>query len=288
MDLWAYYPRRIARLWIPSVVSLVLALMLIVIVGQSADHTVSQWSKTYSFDNLDLSRVVSAMFLITSEYNNPLWSLKWEMIFSLLLPLAFVVVAVSRRWAYGGLALSVGLSTCGAVLNVRALEYLPMFLAGGFVALLIAEHRTPRPVTSWVLVVLGFAMISIPDMYRTFFHGVMLDAKGLALSGLIVLGACAVIRGLAAPSAISGFFASRPFAWLGRISFSLYLVHVPIIIAGIHLFPGPANRSLLLSVPAAVLVAWGFMWAVERPSARLSKRIGSWVAVWRVSSATER
>jgi peptidoglycan/LPS O-acetylase OafA/YrhL len=65
---------------------------------------------------------------------------------------------------------------------------------------------------------------------------------------------------------------SRMFAFLGLISFSLYLVHEPIVIA-VSQFVGRATPSVLVGVPVALGVAVAFWWAVERPSHRLARRV---------------
>jgi len=67
--------------------------------------------------------------------------------------------------------------------------------------------------------------------------------------------------------------------WLGVISFSLYLVHVPIALAAIHLL-GADNRkwAMVATVVVAVLVAVVFAKFVEKPSHLLSKRVGALVS----------
>ncbi len=63
---------------------------------------------------------------------------------------------------------------------------------------------------------------------------------------------------------------SRLPQFLGRISYSLYLVHWLAIEAGRRWF-GPAG--VYAAVPLAFLAAWGVWWAVERPSISLARRV---------------
>ncbi len=61
-----------------------------------------------------------------------------------------------------------------------------------------------------------------------------------------------------------------PLLWLGRVSYSLYLVHVPVFLALIHaLGPRPALVPCLL--PCALIAAWLFHKAVEHPAQRLGR-----------------
>jgi peptidoglycan/LPS O-acetylase OafA/YrhL len=66
--------------------------------------------------------------------------------------------------------------------------------------------------------------------------------------------------------------ALRPVAWFGRNgSYSLYLWHVPIIALVLPLVPGPAG--VVAAIVASVLVAIASHYAIERPFARLRRRL---------------
>jgi peptidoglycan/LPS O-acetylase OafA/YrhL len=62
--------------------------------------------------------------------------------------------------------------------------------------------------------------------------------------------------------------------WLGRVSFSLYLTHLPILVALVYLF-GDRNWPLVATVgiPISLGMAFVFYRFVEAPSHRLSKRL---------------
>jgi peptidoglycan/LPS O-acetylase OafA/YrhL len=65
-----------------------------------------------------------------------------------------------------------------------------------------------------------------------------------------------------------------PLRFLGTISFSLYLVHLPIVVAYAFLFNlGP--WSAILATVTSPVVAVGFYYACERPIHKLSQKIGS-------------
>ena len=72
---------------------------------------------------------------------------------------------------------------------------------------------------------------------------------------------------------------SRPCSSAGSISFSLYLVHVPILIFSTYLFAGSAwYVGPLFGMPVAVIVAVGFTWLVEQRSHGWSKAAGAWAS----------
>jgi peptidoglycan/LPS O-acetylase OafA/YrhL len=60
--------------------------------------------------------------------------------------------------------------------------------------------------------------------------------------------------------------------WLGKVSFSLYLVHVPVL-ATLAFSWGDENWPLVLlaGMPLSVLVAWAFYAVVERPAHLLAR-----------------
>ena len=281
-DLWAYYPRRLLRLWVPCAASVVFALLLMNVVTQKPENAVSRWAENYTFPDLNPTTAVSAFFVITGDprYNNPLWSLKWEMLFSLMLPVIALIVVSLRRHAGAALLACAAVSGCGAALHVDELQYAPIFLAGGLTAVSVAERPTARDLASWARVVGGIVLISVPEMHRTLFDGLMSGTAGLAATGFVVLGATLLVRGLAAPSSAGRLFESRPAQFLGRISFSLYLVHVPIILTLLNVLPGHPARAVAISIPVSLLVAALFARFVEEPSASLAKRAGVRASTW--------
>ncbi len=277
LDLWNYYPRRFLRLWLPSAASVLLAAAIILLTRQNPANAQSAWGTEFSHESVDLGGVVSELFLITGRhpYNNPLWSLKWEMLFSLMLPIVLLLALRLRRGWWVAIVLLSAASGAGEALEVPGLQYVPMFLVGALIAR-IAVHRegTPPAWAGWVSVLVGGVMIGAPDMWRSVFGGDMQGPVGHALGGFVVLGAALVAHGLMLPGFAGTVFGSAPLRFLGRISFSLYLVHVPILSAGVHVF-GDAWSALLVTIPLAFLVAWAFTRWIEEPSARLARRAGA-------------
>lgn len=276
LDLWNYYPRRFLRLWLPSIASVGLAAIIIVLTRQNPANAASAWGEEFTNTHVDAASLISEMFLITGghPYNNPLWSLKWEMLFSLMLPIALVIGLRIRHGAWAAIVVLSAASGIGEWLQVPGLQYAPMFLVGVFIArIAVRREHTPARWVGWLSVIGGGAMIGVPDMWRSVFGGDLQDGIGHGLSGFVVLGAALVAHGLMVPGGASRIFASPPLRFLGRISFSLYLVHVPILTAGVHVF-GDAWWALTATVPLSFLVAWVFTRAIEEPAARVAKRAG--------------
>jgi peptidoglycan/LPS O-acetylase OafA/YrhL len=89
---------------------------------------------------------------------------------------------------------------------------------------------------------------------------------------LVVAGATlAVLCPLLVPR-VARWLEHRPVQWLGSRSFSLYLVHLPIVIAAANALHRPSLLLLLaVAVPACLLAAEGFFRVAEAPVHRLAR-----------------
>lgn len=282
-----YYPRRVARLYLPVWASLALAITLMLTVSRD-DLPGGQWASNASASSLDLwSLSIEALLLTTDPLlNNPLWSLTWEVAFSLLLPLFVWAATVVRRWWITAMIACVLLRVTGNALDIAALAYLPVFLLGTIAATKFSSiaaaaasiNRKHRPALWWsFLAILSLLMLTATPTLQ----GAGVE-PGIALSiarQLPLIGAAGVVF-IAIGSATALRLLEHPVAqWAGRLSFSLYLVHVPILVT---LLAGFGVEywwlCLMLGVPSSFIVAWGFERIVERPSHRLSKSFGRAIA----------
>ncbi|GAA4485363.1 acyltransferase [Microbacterium panaciterrae] len=282
LNLWSYYPRRVLRLWLPSAAAMVFAVILIVLTAQRPDQAPSEWGKTYSFPALSAGDVLNSFFFLTGDtkLNNPLWTLRWELLFSLLLPLAFLLVVWIRRWTGLGLLVPAVAVGVGNAFGVPALTYGSVFLAGGVVAVLVSRDVVPRrPVVIGALALCGLLLMGVPDAVRVVLPGVSTTVRA-GTQGLVVIGAALIVLALTQRSPLARLFGSAPMLFLGRISFSLYLVHVPILIASVHLAPGTAYWALPVAIASSFIVAWLFMRFVEQPSARFARTVGGRVSAF--------
>jgi peptidoglycan/LPS O-acetylase OafA/YrhL len=130
----------------------------------------------------------------------------------------------------------------------------------------------------WAGLTIGSAMLLIAPWLVGPGVAVLPDLVS-ALKGLVPLAAAGLIVAALGWRPLRFLFESRPLQFSGRISFSLYLVHVPILIFSTYLFAGQTwYVPLLFGIPVAVLVAVGFTWLVERRSHGWSKAAGAWAS----------
>ena len=98
------------------------------------------------------------------------------------------------------------------------------------------------------------------------------DVAAYATLPIILLGITIIIVLSAHAPFLSDLLATRPMRFLGLISFSLYLVHEPIVIA-VSQFVDRSSVAALVAMPIAITVSILFWWVVERPSHRLARRV---------------
>ncbi|MGN6610892.1 MAG: acyltransferase family protein [Angustibacter sp.] len=277
----AYYPRRLVRLYVPVVAAVVLGSLLPLVVTRDGGAAMGAWL-AHRPPQPTAEGVLADVTLVggVSRLISPLWSLQWEVWFSLLLP-AFVVAAVKgRRWVWSQAALLVVLTGLGEATARPWLTYLPMFGAGVLLATHLEDVRAwgaRLGSRTWAAAVAG-AVLLLSSYWLVLPQDV--DPAVLTMSRPAALvGAVVVVVAAASWDVAQRVLTWKPVHWLGTISFSLYLVHEPIVIATAYVVgPGRSEWVLPLALPVALLVATGFYRLVEQPSHRLARRLSARLA----------
>jgi peptidoglycan/LPS O-acetylase OafA/YrhL len=282
-DWLAYYPRRIVRLAIPVVASVVLAAVWILLVPRTGEG--GAWMAKQGSPDLGIGNLLREASIVgytgRPDVNPPLWSLAWEMWFSLLLPVGVVFAVATRRWTLAWVALLLAASTAGYLLGSEPLMYLPAF---GLGALLAANHEALQAWSARLsgsrggtVVWAGIAALGPLLLIAYWLFRPLLTAPWNDLTlALRVPGAALIVATVALWPPVQRVLGGKLLAWLGAISFSLYLVHFPIVVTFGQLF-GPERWWLgaLVSVPLSVLLAQLMYRWVELPAQALAGRAGA-------------
>ena len=250
--LWSFLSKRIVRLDPPYFANMafILALAFVVPLVPGFQGAQSHFTATQL-----LSHVAYLNSVVGKTWINPVyWSLGIEFQYYLLIGLIFPLLCASRvaiRMLTMLTLLVPGFYVRGGSL---LFVHLPLFLAG----ILTYQYKVGRLSKGWY-----FGGLAVTAMVTGF---------GL---GLVIALTCAITSILIAFVDFGGGI----LAWLGSISYSLYLMHVPvggkIVDLGTRFRHGQFVPSLFLIAATAgsIFAAWVLYRLVKLPSQSLSSRI---------------
>lgn len=281
----AYYPRRVIRLYGPVVVAAVFGLLTILLVARFDDPALGGWMNArpnvYSAESIgrDATLVFGASGVIS-----PFWSLRWEVLFSLALPLYVWATQALARTAWVSFLLVCAFLVWGSVQQGQHSYYLPMFAIG--TVMVTHWERVTRLAAAIGRCRRGWLLLSVAAVLLTCARWELIglgmnESAAKSYSWVSVIGVTLLVLAAAFCRPLKQFLEAPLAQWLGAVSFSLYLVHEPIIIAvrflTVHLPPG---AGIAISLPIAFTVAALFVRLVEQPFHQLSRRVGRRVEIW--------
>lgn len=284
-DRWRrYYPKRLVRLYAPVVASLSFAYLLAVLVPRTPTPAASVWLNgfTTKLGLLDAFRE-SALLLGPGNLNPPLWSLRQEVILSMLLP-AYVFATRVRIPDTLKLVGYIGVVFAAALIAPTSptahFVTLSATLAGAFgsgtvlaTAPALRTKCVPKSTFGWWV----YAVVTLAAANAYFFFFDLHLTSSLLLAGaysaFVAAAALCVLAALECRALQKALQKKVPL-WLGQRSFALYLIHLPIVIAVAYTV-GPNHTPLLvtLSLPVVLLATELFYRLVDVPSQRLSARV---------------
>jgi peptidoglycan/LPS O-acetylase OafA/YrhL len=296
-DWIAFYPRRIVRLLVPVMASVLVAAAFVFAIPQIPTQS-GGWLNTSSTPAPSWEMVVQAWDLVggDGQINNPLWSLRWELLFSLALPVFVLLALVLRRWWVAGLAGAVLLTWLGVRTGSGALSYFPAFFVGALMATRLEDIRQfssrINRLSSRHLVWFGMTLAAALLLIVTWLMQPVSAGLGEltpALKALAPLAAAGLVLSCIGWRPLGSLLSERPFQFVGRISFSVYLVHVPILIFSGYLFRGqPVFVPMLFGIGLTLLVAVCFSWLVEQRSHGWARSAGQWASARYAAMLGER
>ena len=230
----------------------------------------------------DWQAAPSIAFVLNNRHsafiNEAVWSLVWEVRVALIFPLmivpmvrwsnagaaaVFVALLAARHFASGLLPPS-----WSETLNVpqESFYYAQYFVFGAWVALnraAIAAWFARHSAAGATILALGCLICWLPWPVQ---H-----------DRIVGLGAAIIIAAIAADRRVQSWLARSSLIWLGRQSYSLYLIHVPVIMAAAVIFDGSVPLWACAAIaPVSIGLAELFHQYLELPSVALAQRLTSY------------
>jgi peptidoglycan/LPS O-acetylase OafA/YrhL len=278
-----YLIRRIFRIYIPFVFALALSALGCKIFYGTHLPLTSFYETTWQSP---LTAGLFARELLmppNSVLNGAIWSLRYEMEVSIIFPFLCVLLLRTRRYGWLILCILLRLADWSLVHGYLGGPNLPAINLGRFfyfsilfiigatlarerVALSRLISRTPKPAL-WALFLLALALYC-----NTIFAQTTVPTSDL----FTMLGAVSVIVLVQDPRLTLGLNTAIP-QYLGRISYSMYLVHYTVLFAVFDL--AYAKISILglavLSAIATLVVSHLFCIFLEEPAHTAGKRLSN-------------
>jgi peptidoglycan/LPS O-acetylase OafA/YrhL len=276
----SYYPSRLVRLYVPVVAAVLFAAVCAFLWPRFVGEGYSDWVRAHG-QAVTPATLLRDMVLLdgTSWLNSPLWSLRWEVLFSLLLPVyVWVAVRCGRWWPAVALGLGV-VSATGAAVGSDAMRYLPYFGFGALIAVNLSgiAHRVQRLFAgargTLVEVTLGTAAALLITF--SWWGPTSTSPVGTALRAApVIVGVVLVVLLAVGSPGARRLLSTRALTGLGTVSFSLYLTHEPLVVTlAVITPPDHSWIAPVIALPICFVVAWLFWKWVERPSHRLARSV---------------
>lgn len=280
--------KRICRIYLPFAAGLLIAMVLYAITPRDTAHAVSDWfNKLWPPHCLTPSILLQHFAMLGTRpgmrLNPVIWSLVYEMRISIIFPMLMLLCGRTR------IALAVALIML--VASTKALAALgqdtyPTFAGNVWITFLWTGQIAPYFITGILLskhqgeiaalwerlpkiarVAIVAAPLAIFSTKQSFTY-----AKEDALYGLGA--ALTIVAALHAPR-LRAFLNRGIPQWLGRISYSTYLIHLPILLALGPLLFGRLPFGIVVAIVVGVSLAAATLMhrLIEVPAIRLGQRL---------------
>lgn len=288
-DWLGYYPRKVVRLCVPLFAAIALALPAGYVAWRLGSTSRSALAVAYDAGLPtavhDILMQLDVLFNVSNGLNDlfgaqlvrvdsPVWSMSWELWFSLTLPLAIWCISRIRRTGLAVVAAFI------AVLVSYWTGYFPLRLCLMFWLSVMAARQFDKikavKLSIQAELALLVASVGVIELSLVWHPGGVLEA----LESTAMNAACLVVVVVAIADGFTRrALSAAPMVFLGKVSYSLYLTHAIVIGALAALLPrlGIVDPLAIaaVSLPASMLVSVAFWRIIEVPSMNLSRSLAS-------------
>jgi peptidoglycan/LPS O-acetylase OafA/YrhL len=218
-----FYPRRMIRLYLPAIASLLFAYVIAQLVPRDHLSGASAWVDMHSTLPNGLRQVIlgSSLMYGWGGLNLSLWSLRWEVLFSLLL---VVFILYARLWPQGlWIKVILVVVVCGVWPPLEIFYgnavYITVFALGVLMAFSLEKSaRIAKSIPAW-----GWAAVTCGAAVLLTYAGLLVGVGARPLArlmsmwmGFAALGALLMIFAAVYWQPLVDLLTSPPVRWLGQ------------------------------------------------------------------------
>jgi peptidoglycan/LPS O-acetylase OafA/YrhL len=280
-----FYIKRVFRIYPAYIFAIILAVLLKQFVFDKNGLTpYSNWLNNFwnwNWDKDSPKEILKTLLLIGPDFkinyiDPPIWSLVIEMKMSIILPFFILIVS------HGSKTLNIGFLLVMAWLTY---EHNAWAISVFYLGILMAKYKdevlgfiqSRRTVTVTVLIILALLLYNNNYELLGPIKRLNLPSKYILSYFLSAIGSCVILITVLGRPAASRFFQKRIFTFFGDISYSFYLVHVPLILTVGSLISNRFAYSpvyiFFVAFIAAVVLSYLMSVYVEQPFQRLAVRL---------------
>lgn len=281
--------KRVIRIYIPYIVSVIVAVILAFIFTKGGINELSDWFNSVWEYPIKWDVVIDHIIFIhsfeNSEFNPVYWSLVHELRISLVFPLILLLqnkYSIKTNTIIGVVLFFSGFSLfylTNIVLQINVdyfstLQYIPMFMIGAYLALyrekLVNYLKQLNEVAMYCLLFLALLAYTYAHWFFPSI-GILHVVNDLIIS----FGASIFIIFSLTSKKFSAFLKIKLVHFMGKISYSIYLYHSIVLLTMLNIFYNKINIIfifIMTIILTMVLSALSYYW-VELPSIKLIKKI---------------
>lgn len=277
-----YLVKRILRIYIPYIIAICSSLLLIKVSYQGAPLNI-KWVQNFWTNDINLSDLINHFILIdnfnTDAINPVIWSLVHEMRISIIFPI-IVFIVIKLHWNRS-LMIAVTLSIIGCLISFFGLDtskgyltsyahtvhYMSFFIIGSLLA------KNKEIIIEWFgkfsfkiqSLILVFGIV-IYTMQIGLGYFIRIEIDLFVREWFIATGAVIFIIAAISINWLSELLSTKTINFLGDISYSLYLYHLPILIATFYFLHN------FLPQPFIILIALPIIFAISTLSFKIVEK----------------
>lgn len=281
-----YIIKRVCRIYLPYLISILFSIFLIKLIPWVKIPELNRWF-TGNIGIISSKKIIEHVLFLgdydSTNFNFSIWSLVHEMRISIIFPILmyFVLLLNFKQNAM----LCVLISSVSTIIGekwssllkydtsiVLTIKFIPFFILGALIAKynqkLCNYYITSSKMIKLTIAVVGLILYTFEWCFFRFNYFILNEwTTALGASIFIILSLNSKI--------IKSILLFKPIHFIGKISYSLYLFHVILMMFIVNALHGklPFKAILVAVVVASIIFASAAYYLIEKPAIKLGIRL---------------